>query len=87
MLFRVDTRNLVRNQLYLSKEYHIAPSEVLMMTFFEYEDFISNVKEIQKKEEEQRKKDEQQQRMSSPKMPAMPKMPSVSMPKVSIPKF
>lgn len=57
------------------------------MTFFEYEDFIGNVKEIQKKEEEQRKKDEQQQRMSSPKIPAMPKMPNVSMPKVSIPKF
>lgn len=75
---------MVQNQLFLAKEYNISPTEILNMMFFEYEIYLSNVKEIQRKEQEEQKKRDREQRLATPKMPAMPKM---SMPKISIPKF
>ena len=36
-LFLVDIRNLVRNKLNICKEYHIQPSEIDRMPFYEYE--------------------------------------------------
>lgn len=75
---------MVQNQLFLAKEYNISPTEILNMMFFEYEIYLSNVKEIQRKEQEEQKKRDREQRLATPKMPAIPKM---SMPKISIPKF
>lgn len=85
--YKVNVANSVRNSLYISKEYHIQPSEILRMPYWIYEEYLANIKDIQKEEEKQQKERDKQQSMASPKMPAMPKMPSVSMPKVSIPRF
>lgn len=85
--YKVNVANSVRNSLYISKEYHIQPSELLKMPYWIYEEYLANIKDIQKEEEKQQKERDKQQSAMTPKMPSMPKMPSVSMPKVSIPRF
>lgn len=85
--FKVSVANSVRNNLYIAKEYHIQPSEILKMPYWIYEEYLANIKDIQKEEEKQQKERDKQQSNMTPKMPSMPKMPSVSMPKVSIPRF
>ena len=36
-MYRIDLENLVRNKLYICKEYHIQPSEIDRMMYFDYE--------------------------------------------------
>lgn len=74
---------MVRNKLYISKDFNIQPSEIDRMVYYEYEQLLDDIKEMRDKEEEERKKQEKQQNSSSPyKMPKAP-----SLPKVSIPRF
>jgi len=89
-MLRVDVRNLVRSKLYICRDYHIQPSEIDRMVYFEFEYIIEDVNK-EAKEQEKKNKEEQKQYesmrkgTSSYKTPQAPKMPS--MPKVSIPKF
>lgn len=89
-MWRVDVRNLVRSKLYICRDYHIQPSEIDRMVYFEFEYIIEDVNK-EAKEQEKKNKEEQKQYesmrkgTSSYKTPQAPKMPS--MPKVSIPKF
>lgn len=87
LLYKIDLNALVRNNLYLSKEYHLSWTEVMSMPFYLYEQFLMEVKLIQKEEEKERKKQEKEQNAKMPKMPGMPKIPTPSMPKVNIPHF
>lgn len=97
-LFQIDVRNLVKNRLYIAKEYHIQPSEVLNMVFFEYEYMIEDIKEHQKEREAQQEKEEKEQQMmtrqmknpygSGFKMPSMPNYGNMKAPSMpSMPNF
>lgn len=83
---------MVRNKVYIARDYHIQPSEIDRMIFFEYEYLLEDINEIQKQQEEENKKYDDM--MNNTKLPnynslaksyASPKMPP--MPKVSVPKF
>ena len=95
--FIVNLRNLTKNKLFICKEYHIQPSEIDRMQFWEYEWYTDEIKEISKEQEKQQKQQEKEQadlrssmntnammrnaQQSMPKV-SMPAMPSVSMPKI-----
>lgn len=78
-------RDSVQNDLYICRDYHIQPSELRRLPYFEYEIMIDSIREINKKAEEDEKRRKKNGGMpegySMPKMPEMPKMPTVSIPK------
>ena len=83
----IDLRNLVRNKLYICRDWHIQPSEIDKMAYYEYEWILEDIKAENKRQEEEHKKPEEEHKnmMQTPRMPKMPSMPS--MPKLSIPKL
>ena len=86
MIWQVDIRNSVKSDLIIAREYHIQPSELKRLPYYQYEWMIEDILEEQKKQEENRKKQE----ANMPQTPKIPKMstPSIpKMPKISIPKF
>lgn len=91
-MLRVNLRNLVKNKLYISKEWHIPPTEVDKMVYYEYEWVLDEINE-HNKEQEKRSKEEQKQYDSMKQ--SMPNMNNIhnqmtknmSLPKISIPKF
>lgn len=87
LLIRVNANASVRNDLYLSKEYHISRSEILQMPYYIYEQYLVEVQLIQKEEEKERKKQEKEQSLNMPKTPTIPKFATPKMPTVSMPKF
>lgn len=91
-MYRVDLRNLVKNKLFICREYHIQPSEIDKFKYYEYEWILEEIKVIEKEQEKQNEK--QQKEMSSMKSQYNPqnmmsnmKMPSMTMPKINIPKI
>lgn len=93
--FIVNLRNLTKNKLFICKEYHIQPSEIDRMQFWEYEWYTDEIKEITKAQEKEQKRQEKEQaslqssmnpsnmmRNVSQSMPSMPKMPTIQMPKL-----
>lgn len=87
-MFRIDIRNLVKNKVGLAKEYHIQPSEINRMVFFEYEYMLEEINVLQKQQEEQnasQQKEYDSMRKGMNPQSMMPKMPNVTMPKVSMP--
>lgn len=89
-MWSIDIRNLVKNEIFLVREYHLQPTEVHQMPMYLYEMWLEEINIIQKKEEEQREKEEKQQKANMPKMPNLnsfksnfsaPKMPTINMPK------
>lgn len=86
-IYKVSVVNSVRNSLFICREYHIQPSEILRMPYWIYEEYLANIKDIQKKEEKEQKDQDKRYNGMMPKMPSMPKMSAPSMPKISIPKF
>lgn len=86
-IYKVSVVNSVRNSLFICREYHIQPSEILRMPYWIYEEYLANIKDIQKKEEKEQKDQDKRYNSMVPKMPSMPKMSAPSMPKISIPKF
>lgn len=86
-MYKVSVVNSVRNSLFICREYHIQPSEILRMPYWIYEEYLANIKDIQKKEEKEQKDQDKRYNSIMPKMPSMPKMSAPAMPKISIPKF
>lgn len=86
-MYKVSVVNSVRNSLFICREYHIQPSEILRMPYWIYEEYLANIKDIQKKEEKEQKDQNKRYNSMMPKMPSMPKMSAPAMPKISIPKF
>ena len=93
-LFRIDIEQLIKNKLYICKDYHIQPSEIMKMPYYEYEIILEEIKAIQKEQEKENEK--QQDQMSAIKKNYNPSsmmqgatksIPNMSMPKISIPKF
>ena len=89
-MYRINLENLIKNKIYIAKEYHIQPSEVDKMPFYEYEIYLEQMNLIAKKQEEENKKQQEEyDNMRSSMNPAkmmnnmnnsisMPKMPSAS---------
>ena len=89
-MFRINLENLIKNKIYIAREYHIQPSEIDKIPFYEYEIYLEQMNLIAKKqEEENRKQQEEYEGMRSSMNPAkmmngmksgmsMPKMPSAS---------
>lgn len=86
-IYKVSVVNSVRNSLFICREYHIQPSEILRMPYWIYEEYLANIKDIQKKEEKEQKDQDKRYNSMMPKIPNMPKMSAPAMPKISIPKF
>jgi hypothetical protein len=96
-MFQVNTENLVKSKLYICKEYHIQPSEISILPYYEYEIILEEIKVIQKEQEGERERQEKQQAdmqrnmnpssMMNSARNSMPSMGNISMPKVNIPKF
>ena len=86
-IYKVSVVNSVRNSLFICREYHIQPSEILKMPYWIYEEYLANIKDIQKKEEKEQKDQDKRYNSMMPKMPSMPKMSAPAMRKISIPKF
>lgn len=91
-IWQVDVRNLVKNKLFICKEYHIQPSEIDRMVYFEYEYILEDIKKEQKEAEKRNKEDEKKygnmgkmpnyNQMMSSVGRSMPSLPSFSMPKI-----
>ncbi len=95
-MYRINTASLVRNKLYICKEWHIQPSEIDKLPFYEYEQILEEIHIVQKEQEKQQKEQEKQyagmnmnpKSMMNSMRNSMPsfntnsfKMPTVSMPK------
>lgn len=87
---------MVKNKLYICRDYHLQPSEIDRVPFYEYEMWIENINQIQKEEEKRREMEEKQQSRYDPSryMSSMSRSMSSSMsnigssmPNFSIPKF
>lgn len=96
-LYKINTENLINIKIHLAKEFHIMPSEIDRMKFFEYEIMLEQVNILAKEQEEEQKKqqedmDNMRSSMNPNKMMAsmgqqMSQMKTPSMPKISIPKL
>ena len=90
-LWQVDVKNLVQNKVFICKEYHIQPSEIDRMVFFEYEYLLEYIRNEQKEQKKQREEEEKKYgNMNIPNYSSMMNGVSKnipSLPKVSIPKF
>lgn len=91
-LYQVDVRNLVKNKLIIARDYHIQPSEIDKLVFFEYEYILEDITKEQK-EAEKKNKEEQKQYSGSGKVPnynqissslsrSMPSLPKITIPKL-----
>lgn len=91
-LYQVDVRNLVKNKLIIARDYHIQPSEIDELVFFEYEYILEDITKEQK-EAEKKNKEEQKQYSGTGKVPnynqissslsrSMPSLPRITIPKL-----
>lgn len=89
--FIINLRNLTKNKLFICKEYHIQPSEIDKMQFWEYEWYTDEIKEISKEQEKQQKAQEQEydSMRSSINTSSMMRnaQQSMKMPTINMPKF
>ena len=99
-LYRINLENLVKTKIHISKEYHIQPSEIDKLPFYEYEIYLEQINLIAKQQEEENRRQQEEydsmrssmnpSKMMNNSMGAAPKMPNINMPKmptVNIPKL
>ena len=90
LMFRANIRNLVKNKLSICREWHIQPSELDRLPYFEYEQILDEVNEVAK---EQAKKNEEEQKRYNSMQKTIPNMNNLtssigkSLPKMTMPKF
>ena len=92
LMFRVNLKNLVKNKLGIAREWHIQPSEIDRMLFYEYEEIIDEINTYNKEEEkrhadEQKQYEQAQKQYKQPNLSNMTKGISQNLPKISIPRF
>lgn len=78
----VNIDSALKNDLFICRDYHIQPSEIKQLPYWQYETILSYIDEIQK-EEEKRQKEREKEQQNTFKAPSyqMPKMPTISIPK------
>lgn len=82
-MFRVDIRNLVKNRLYIAKDFNIQPSEIARMPYYEYEFLLEDIKEFA--EEEKKRNKEQEDKYGNMNPSSMLKSAQKSMPSIKPP--
>lgn len=92
--FRIDIEQMIKNFLYICKDYHIQPSEINKMPYYQYEIYLEEINAIQKEQEKENKRQEKESAAMHKNMnpSSMMKninssMSNMSLPKVNIPKF
>ena len=83
-MWSINIRNLVQNKFVICREFHIQPSEIDKMIYFEYEYLLEDIANYTKKQEADYKKQENQYKMPNPNSY---KTPSFNMPKMNVPKI
>lgn len=87
-LWVISLRNLARNKLHICKEWHIQPSEIDRMPYFQYEEYLELIQEFNKEEENRRKQEEKQYKMPNMNnMMSSVKRNMPTIPKMNIPKL
>lgn len=84
-IWAINLRNLARNKLHICREWHIQPSEIDKLPYYQYEEYLELIQEHNKEEEKRRKQDEKNHKI--PNMTSMMNSMKNSMPKLNIPKF
>lgn len=82
-MFRVDIRNLVKNRLYIAKDFNIQPSEIARMPYYEYEFLLEDIKEFV--EEEKKRNKEQEDKYGNMNPSSMLKSAQKSIPSIKPP--
>lgn len=92
--FQINIENLVRNKVALVRNFHIQPSEIDRMPYWEYEYFTKFANEMIEEENKQQKEGNEDYSMDAMERKSnsmmrnassqfkMPKMPSISTPKI-----
>lgn len=75
---------MAQNKFIICREFHIQPSEIDKMIYFEYEYLLEDISEYTKKQEADYKKQENQYKL--PNYNSF-KTPSFNIPKMNIPKL
>ena len=85
---------MVKSKFYICKDYHIQPSEIMALPYYEFEIMLEEIKQIHKEQEEENKRQEKEsaamRRQFNPSsmMKGMNNpMQNMQLPKVNIPKF
>lgn len=82
-LFKVDIRNLVLNKVHICRHWHIQPSEIERLSYWEYEMMMKEINDTMKKENKEQ--EEENGKYSTKGIERMsknmtPKIPTVNMP-------
>ena len=80
--WQINLKSLVQSKLIIAREYHIQPSEIDALPYFEFEAYKDEITETAKKEKEEQEKREKEYSNSH----KMPKYTAPTLPKVSVPK-
>ena len=88
-LFEVNLENSVKNDLLISKNYNLQPSEFLNKPYYYFEMILNNIKEIQDTEEKDRNEQNKHTPSYNPNKIASNMMGNMatSMPKINLPHF
>lgn len=88
-MWRIDIRSLVRNELFIARDYHIQPSEIRRKPYYEYEMMLDEMMEIHKEQEKEEEKRQKEQDSMSAKYNPSSMMRNIqsSMPKIQMPKI
>lgn len=65
-MFKVDIRSLVKNRLFIAKDFNIQPSEIAKMPYYEYEFLLEDIKEYAEEENKKQKEQEDKYKNMSP---------------------
>ena len=88
--FRINTESLIKNKLYICKEYNIQFSEINKLPYYEYETILEEINVIQKKYEKENENNSNMMNDMRPDKYAKSMTNSMSnfkMPTVKIPKL
>lgn len=83
-LFLVSLPNMISVKASLSKEFHIPPSEIDKMAYWEYELYIKELSRLVKEENDKHEKEQTNQKL--PKI-QQPKLPEIKIPQYRMPNF
>lgn len=102
-LFRIDVVDFISLKAQLSKAFHIQPSEIDRMPYWEFELYIKELERLTKEEKDQQEEEMKKsgakdamkmakpgymQKMMQSSQPKMPKIPNMNMPStISMPSY
>ena len=59
-IFRIDVEQMYKNFLYICKDYHLQPSEINKMPYYQYELYLEEIKAVQKEQEKENERQEKE---------------------------